>query len=281
MTEPNVFQESVVRPLAALPPERLRKIDYLLTDIDDTMTRDGRLPSLSLAALERLEEAGIAVIPITGRPAGWCDHIARMWAVTGVVGENGAFYFSYDRRRRAMVRVYAKPEPERLRDRLRLDQIRKRILQEVPGAGVASDQDFRVADLAIDFCEDVEPLSPTEINHIVRIFEEGGAVAKISSIHVNGWFGSYDKLTMTRACLLDLFDVDIDSENERIAFIGDSPNDNPMFSFFVNSVGVANVQDFSPAPRAKWITAQASAEGFLEFSQLLLQARLSSAQHGN
>jgi HAD superfamily hydrolase (TIGR01484 family) len=274
-------QKSVIRPLAAMPPERLNKIDYLLTDIDDTMTLDGRLPSSSLAALERLEEAGIGVVPITGRPAGWCEHIARMWSVKAVVGENGAFYYSYDRRRHTMIQFYAKSASERLHDRARLDQIRERILREVPGAGIASDQGSRVADLAIDFCEDVEPLSTTEIDHIVRIFQEGGAVARISSIHVNGWFGSYDKLTMTRACLLDLFAVDIDSENGRIAFIGDSPNDDPMFNFFDNSVGVANVLDFSPVPQPKWITVQTSAKGFQEFSERLLQARLSAGKRGN
>ncbi len=273
MTELKVAQESVLRPLADLPPERLRKIDYLLTDIDDTMTRDGRLPSYSLAALERLEEAGIGVVPITGRPAGWCDHIARMWAVKGVVGENGAFYYSYDRRHRTMSQVYAKPAEKRARDRARLDLIRKRILREVPGAGIASDQECRVSDLAIDFCEDVEPLSEKQVRRIVDIFEKEGCTAKISSIHVNGWFGSYDKLTMTRACLRDLFGVDIDRHNERVAFVGDSPNDGPLFSFFRNSVGVANVRDFNPTPQPGWVTVNRSSRGFLELAELLLGSR--------
>jgi HAD superfamily hydrolase (TIGR01484 family) len=253
--------------------ERLRQIDYLLTDIDETMTCAGHLPSTSLAAVERLERAGMAVIPITGRPAGWCDHIARMWAVRAVVGENGAFYFSYDHSQRRMNRVFARPEQDRAQNRTRLDRIRERILKEVPGAAVASDQDYRIADLAIDFCEDVEPLSEKEVRHIVDVFEEEGCTAKISSIHVNGWFGSYDKLSMTRSCLLDLHGLDIEQENVRIAFIGDSPNDGPMFGFFENSVGVANVDDFSSMTRPAWITGKRSADGFVEFAELLLKAR--------
>jgi len=264
-----------MRSLQDMPVQRLRMIDYLLTDIDDTMTEAGRLPSSSLAAVERLDEAGLRVIPITGRPAGWCDHIARMWPVEAVVGENGAFYFCYDRARRKMIQIYAKTEPERLRDRARLSEVRERIQREVPGAGIASDQDCRVADLAIDFCEDVEPLSGSEVNRIVQIFEDEGCTAKVSSIHVNGWFGSHDKLTMTRSCLSDLFDIDAGRDNERIAFIGDSPNDAPMFGFFSNSVGVANVSDFMlPAPaQPKWVASRRSSEGFVEFAELLLGAR--------
>ena len=83
--------------IRALGQATLDRIRYVLTDIDDTVTTDGRLPAKSYDALERLQNAGLAVIPITGRPAGWCDMIARFWPVDAVVGENGAFYFSYDR----------------------------------------------------------------------------------------------------------------------------------------------------------------------------------------
>jgi len=262
-----------MKAIAEIPIGLLQQVHYLLTDIDDTLTEKGMLPASSLAAIEKLDKAGIAVIPITGRPAVWCDHIARMWPVRGVVGENGAFYFSYDRKNRRMIQVFAKDGQERESDRRRLNEIKDRILDEIPGAGIASDQNYRVADLAIDFCEDVEPLSDDEINHIVKIFKQSGATARISTIHVNGWFGSYDKLTMTRTCLKDLFQVDIDRKNDQIAFVGDSPNDAPMFSFFTNSVGVANVSDFVLSSQPKWITKKRCAQGFVEFTELLLTSR--------
>ena len=91
-----------MRPLADLPVADRQAVRFVLTDIDDTLTRDGALPSSSLVAMERLRAAGLTVVPITGRPAGWCDHIARMWPVDGVVGENGAFWFAYDRTGRVM-----------------------------------------------------------------------------------------------------------------------------------------------------------------------------------
>src|SRR5690606_4589272 len=141
---------------------------------------------------------------------------------------------------------YAKSAEERRADRERLDRLRERILCEVKGAGVASDQDYRIADLAIDYCEDVPRLDDKAVQRIVEIFEEEGATAKVSSIHVNGWFGTYDKLSMARRCLKENFDADIDDEetNAAVVFVGDSPNDQPMFAFFRNGVGVANIRNY-------------------------------------
>ncbi|NIA70182.1 HAD-IIB family hydrolase [Pelagibius litoralis] len=262
-----------MRPLADFPLAARRALRFVLADIDDTVTEDGRLPSASLAAMERLSAAGLHVVPVTGRPAGWCDHIARMWPVDAVVGENGAFYFAYDRTRRQMLQSFAKTPAERETDRQRLKRLRERILGAVPGAGIASDQDYRIADLAIDFCEDVAPLSKEDIGRIVAIFEDEGATAKVSSIHVNGWFGSYDKLSMTRRCLAERFGIDMEAARAEIVFAGDSPNDQPMFAYFENAIGVANVRDFDLATPPNWITRQRSAAGFQELADAILEAR--------
>jgi len=264
-----------MRPLADFPLADRAAIEVVLTDIDDTLTHEGRLPAVAYGAMERLREAGLAVVPITGRPAGWCDLIARQWPVDGVVGENGAFYYRYDDQARRMTRRYWKSAQERAADRARLDQVRDLILTRVPGAAVAADQFSREADLAIDFCEDVAPLPPGEVDRIVALFEAAGAVAKVSSIHVNGWFGGYDKLTMSRRLLQESFDIDMDSAKSEIAFVGDSPNDAPMFGFFPNAVGVANVFLYRDRLEAEpaWVTQKAGGEGFSEFVDILLVNR--------
>ena len=126
-------------------------------------------------------------------------------------------------------------------------------------AGIASDQPYREYDLAIDFSEDVAALSQEAVAEIVRIFEAHGATAKISSIHVNGWFGEFDKLTMTKQYARDVFGVSLDDENDAFAFCGDSPNDEPMFAFFKHSFGVANVRGFLPqmqSPSAHYHASQ-------------------------
>jgi HAD superfamily hydrolase (TIGR01484 family) len=265
----------MLEPLAAFPLAARRDVSIVLTDIDDTLTEHGRLPALAYGAMAELQAAGLAVVPVTGRPAGWCDLIARQWPVSGVVGENGAFYFRYNDQRRAMTRRYAKSEAERAADRERLREVRAAVLAEVPGAAVAADQTFREADLAIDFCEDVAPLPAADVQRIVAIFERLGAVAKVSSIHVNGWFGGYDKLTTSRVFLHEVLALDIDASPERVVFIGDSPNDAPMFGFFPNAVGVSNVLDFRDSLEAspRWITRGRSAHGFREVADALIAAR--------
>ena len=261
-----------LQPFNRFPAHLRQTIAYVLTDIDDTLTLDGRLPAVALEAMERLQAADIKVVPITGRPAGWCDHIARMWPVDALVGENGAFYFTYDRRQRRMLRRYWRSAEQRRKDRQRLARIKVEILAAVPGSAVAADQAYREADLAIDFCEDVLPLDEAAVDRIVAVFKKHGAQAKVSSIHVNGWFGRYDKLSMTKRLFDEVFGVDMDHAKARIIYSGDSPNDAPMFAYFPHAVGVANVRRWGArlSHQPAWITDEGGGFGFAEMTRHLL-----------
>jgi HAD superfamily hydrolase (TIGR01484 family) len=264
-----------MRPIADWPPASRRAVTHVLCDIDDTLTLGGRLPAAAFAAMEELSGAGLRVVPITGRPAGWCDHIARMWPVDALVGENGAFYFRYDAGHRRMIRRYARSAAQRAADRLRLEEIKARVLVEVPGCAVSADQAYREADLAIDFCEDVAPLPVEAVERIVSCFTAAGARAKISSIHVNGWFGDYDKLSMTARLFEEVFGLELGAVRERVVFVGDSPNDAPMFGYFPNAVGVANLKRFEGRIEAlpAWITKAEGGRGFAEMAELLLERK--------
>jgi HAD superfamily hydrolase (TIGR01484 family) len=261
--------------LDAFERDAAMAIAGVFTDLDDTLTTAGRITAASLAAMERLRAAGLLVVMITGRPAGWCDHFARMWPVDAVVGENGAFYFRYLEGERRMVRRYMQSADERAEGRRRLEALKEKVLADVPGAAIASDQAYREADLAIDFREDVAPLPAEQVERIAEIFRQGGAEAKISSIHVNAWFGDYDKIAMTKILMAEVFGVDLMDEEARYTFAGDSPNDAPMFAFFSHSVGVANVLDFEGRLETwpAYITDTAGGDGFCELADHLLLAR--------
>ncbi len=268
-----------MRPLASFSLEARRRVRWVLADIDDTITTDGRLTADALAALERLSAAGFAVVPITGRPAGWCDHIARMWPVAAVVGENGAFYFRYDRTKRTLERRFLLDPATRAANRRKLEDLARDILARVPGAALASDQDYRDADLAIDYREDVAPLPRHDVERIVAMMTAAGARAKISSIHVNCWFGDYDKLAMTRLLFRETFGAELEAVKDAAVFVGDSPNDEPMFRFFPLAVGVANVRDFADRLKDKpaFVTRGRGGQGFAEVAAALLAARPSHA----
>jgi HAD superfamily hydrolase (TIGR01484 family) len=261
-----------IRPLSEFPAALRATIRFVLLDIDDTLTTEGRLTASAYGALESLSRRGLRVIPVTGRPAGWCDLIARFWPVDAVIGENGAFYFRYDHDARSMTRHFWLSAGEREAARRRLDRLAEEILAVVPGARLAADQPYRIADLAIDFAEDAGPLPPAEIDRIVALMHVAGAVAKISSIHVNGWFGDWDKLATTRRLFREIYGVDLDQERDTVGFIGDSPNDEPMFAYFPLSVGVANVRPFLPRLRSlpAYVTEAAAGDGFVEFAAMLL-----------
>ncbi len=252
-------------------------IKFVFTDIDDTLTENGKLGPEAYEALWSLEEKGVKIIPVTGRPAGWCEMIARFWPVDGVIGENGGLYFRCVENSKSgltrMVRVFAIDEKTRNENRKILDTVvAPEVLSNVPGSAVASDQFSRIMDLAIDFCEDVKPLADKDVQKIVEIFETHKARAKISSIHVNGWFGDYDKLSMCRQYMKDVYKIDLVKEKEQCAFVGDSPNDEPMFGFFTNSFGVANIDPFIKKIKSKptYISDKRGGSGFSEIAQKII-----------
>lgn len=247
------------------------RLQFLLTDIDDTLTDEGLLGPEAYQALWDLQRAGVQVIPVTGRPAGWCEMIARQWPVAGVVGENGGFYFRYHDKK--MRREFFFDEKTQKANRRKLDLLQTEILREVPGCDLASDQFCRLMDLAIDFCEDVRPLPRAQVQKIVDIFHAHGAQAKISSIHVNGWFGQYDKLSMSLNFLKKEFSLEAAEAKKVCGFSGDSPNDEPMFAYFPHSFAVANIQNFMDQIKnpPAYVAPSRGGHGFAEIARAILK----------
>ncbi|MBN1441751.1 MAG: HAD-IIB family hydrolase [Planctomycetes bacterium] len=261
------------RSIDELPHEVCRSLAALLCDLDDTLTSCGKLSPAAYSALWKAREAGLPVVVVTGRPAGWADHIARLWPVHGVIGENGGLYFRLQERR--MIRHFAYPEADRALFHKRLEKIAEEIREAVPGCRVAADQPYREFDLAIDHAEDVAPLNCRDILRIRQIFLDHGARAKISSIHVNGWFGSFDKLQTSKLYLEREMSVEASSAPDRVIHVGDSPNDDPLFRCFRHSIGVAGIRRWASLvehPPA-YITNLDGGEGFAEAVDAILSRR--------
>ena len=257
------------KPIKELTISTANSIKYVLCDIGDTLTTGGKLTAEAYSALWGLHNAGIPVVPVTGRPAGWCDMIIREWPVSGVVGENGAFAFYM-----SGGHVQTLLHPETVTDaQARLEKVRDRVLSEVEGSRVARDQFSRIYDLAIDFREDPPYLTYDDAKRIRDICVSMGAEAKISSIHVNTWFGNYDKLSMSLMLLKDVFGEQ-DPESSSI-FFGDSPNDEPMFEHFPITCAVANILPFMDEIKypPTYITEAEGGAGFTEAVRLILLKR--------
>ncbi|MDR3284356.1 MAG: HAD-IIB family hydrolase [Treponema sp.] len=265
-----------MKPIAELPPEEASHIRFILMDIDDTLTRDGKLLAASYTALWKLRDAGFVVIPVTGRPAGWCDLIVREWPVDGVVGENGALAFweepgSAEGGARPVLKTDFHPQALR-NDHPALARIRERALSAISGLRVAKDQFARMFDLALDFAEE-EPALPLETaEQVRRIAVEEGAQAKISSIHVNVWMGVYDKLSMAERFLTRRFGWQPGRGDNEVVFVGDSPNDEPLFARFPLSCAVANIHRYQGLITRfpGFVSAQECGDGFAEIVERIL-----------
>lgn len=262
----------MMEPLGRMAAETGACVSAVFSDLDDTLTLDGRLPAPAYEALWRLHDAGIRVVVVTGRPVGWADLIMRLWPVAGVVGENGACIFSLDGEGRA-VRWYAQDADARAENRRTLDEAGRAILEMVPGLRLASDQPFRETDLAIDICEDVTSLDEATMSQVEGFLTMRGLSYKVSSIHVNAWTGSYDKASTCRRFISEILGEQPGTGAH--LFIGDSPNDEPLFEAFPVSVGVRNIEryarDLDHPPR--FVTDSRGADGFVELVDRLLECR--------
>ncbi|MCE5255279.1 MAG: HAD-IIB family hydrolase [Spirochaetaceae bacterium] len=261
-----------MRPIDELTMTEAEAIRFVLMDIDDTLTTNGKMPAESYAALWALHDAGLKVIPVTGRPAGWCDLIAREWPVDGVVGENGAFAFWEAPGRQ----LQSMTHPNAVRNTApTLRRVVGRALAAVPGCRPAHDQFARLYDVAIDFAEE-EPILPLESAlAIKKICDEEGVRAKVSSIHVNAWLGDYDKLSMTTRYLTARFGYSDERDRGQVIFVGDSPNDEPMFVHFPLTCGVANILRYGKhiLRTPTFVTAAEKGAGFAEFARAVLAIR--------
>jgi len=255
-------------------PQRFAEVDFVLFDIDDTITHDGLLEEASFETLWALRRAGLSAVPVTGRPAGWCDCIAQQWPVAGVIGENGAFIMYMKDGK--LERLYNPDAPALETVQERLASLKADILAQFPEARIAKDQPFRLFDIAFDFAEEAPVLGLDFAEQLAEACEARGATAKISSIHVNAWFGTYTKKSMAAFVLPRLFGVASEEFATRVIFFGDSPNDEPMFKFFPLSCGVANLMNFKEHIKhfPPYITREPSGRGFKEACQFILASRI-------
>jgi HAD superfamily hydrolase (TIGR01484 family) len=260
------------QPLALLPRQRLAAVVGVMTDIDDTLTRDGAIEAPALQALHALADAGVPVVAITGRPLGWSEAFAAAWPVAAIVAENGAVALL---REAGQLRTeYVQDAATRAANARRLHEVAARVLREVPGARLAQDSAGRVTDIAIDHSEFTH-LPAAGIEQALALMRAEGMNATVSSIHINGWFGSHTKWTAAQWMLQRLWGRPLQPEITRWVYVGDSTNDQLMFEHFPLAVGVANLRRFAAELRVwpGWITEAERGAGFAELTQALLAAR--------
>ncbi|MCF8156252.1 MAG: HAD-IIB family hydrolase [Rhodoferax sp.] len=275
-----------MKPLADWPASQRGQIMGVFTDIDDTLTTGGAITPDALQALADLKAAGLIVIPITGRPVGWSEPFAASWPVNAVVTENGAVALIPDpfsnenglqtsqNMRKPLSKRYQQDVATRASNRTAMQSVAEQVLREVPGVQLSRDSDGRETDLAFDYNEFAH-LPPETVQRVLAFLQREGMQTTVSSIHIHGCFGNFDKWQGANWIVRELFGRDLEQELDRWVFVGDSGNDQAMFEHFTHSVGVANIRHFADTlthlPR--YVTPSERGAGFAEVARALLTTR--------
>ena len=275
-----------MKPLAEWPIEQRRNIIGVFTDIDDTLTTHGAISADALQALVDLKNAGLHVIPITGRPVGWGESFARTWPVDALVAENGGVAWMAKKNAensnkidikpayllpKMLSKVYQNSALIRSENSVRMAKIAALVTSQIAGVEVSQDSAGRETDLAFDYNEFAH-LSTETVQQVVELLQSQGMQTTVSSIHIHGCFGHFDKWTGAQWIIRELFQRELADEQEKWVFVGDSGNDQAMFQHFRHSFGVANLRRFEAQlmylPR--YITPSERGAGFAQVVQALL-----------
>ncbi len=249
-----------------------KHVEWVLTDVDDTLTWQGKLPPETLIALAELQQAGIKVVAVTGACAGWCDHIAQLWPVDAVLGENGAFIM--EKQNSYLTLRANRTMDEIAQQQAKLKQQIISILANYPTLNLTLDQSYRLCEVAIDIGQNRDRVDEVIIAEVVAKIHALGAHATASSIHINAWYGEHSKKA---ASLQFLAEKGLSTHEilNKACYVGDSMNDQLMFEALPKTVGVANIKDYwdKLSHHPAIVMSQPGGFGFAEFTKQLLDLK--------
>lgn len=260
-------------PFERLPLRALAACPAVLSDVDGTLTTGGELEASTLRAIERVRAAGVAMILVTGRPAGYAELMVRYLPVEAAIGENGGLWF--ERQAGGAIRKhFAEPERERRPNRARLRREVAGVLRAFPGARLSTDSTYTEVDLAIDYAEEAH-LEVGAARAIEKACRARGLRAVRSSVHVNVWAGHFDKCHTSLRVLRAVLGLSAADARARVLYLGDSFNDAPMFRAFRHSIGVAQVAELGTEllHRPRYITHRREGAGAREALEALVRLR--------
>lgn len=248
-------------PFQGFSEEERNAIGIIVSDVDDTITKNGKLYPDALRSLWRLKKAGKMIVLLTGGSAGWADCYIRQWPVDAVIAESGAIILAHSKGGDIVYRFNPMIDPG-------FQKKKEGLLKLTAGLQLSSDQYARIYDIAYD----KKKLSGKEIKTLESMVRAAGGHCSESSIHINAGFGNYSKRSSLLFFLNSLFDISADTLLKTGIYFGDSLNDEDMFALLPLSVGMHSVEDmrgsFSHLP--KYITSGYGGDGFNEAVESLL-----------
>ncbi len=248
--------------------KNLRSIRLIATDMDGTLTIDQKFTPQLLTAFDRLNQAGIAVLIVTGRSAGWVSGLAHYLPIVGAIAENGGLFYQGEMQELLVSIADLKLHRQRLAEmflKLRTDCAAE--LPCFPQIQESNDNAFRLTDWTFD----VAGLNISELNQLDSLCQKNGFGFTYSNVQCHIKLSEQDKAKGLLKTLKNHFSQ---YKLDQIATVGDSPNDESLFdpTRFPTSIGVANLQHYRTQLKhlPTYITAQSEGAGFCEFVDAVL-----------
>ena len=220
--------------MASLPLSQFPagQVALVATDMDDTLTAQGRFTPQLLKALGDLATVNIPVLIVTGRSAGWVQAIAHYLPIAGAIAENGGVYMTPA----ADTYQYLVDIEDPATHRQRLGDMFDRLRQRYPHLQPSGDNAFRLTDWTFD----VAGLAATDLDWLATACEQAGWGFTYSTVQCHIRPAQQDKGPGLSRVLAKQFPQ---LRPDQVVTVGDSPNDEGLFdpSRFPLSVGVANV----------------------------------------
>jgi HAD superfamily hydrolase (TIGR01484 family) len=241
----------------------LSDIHLIASDVDGTLTHNGKFSSDFISTLLDLQSSGIKVLLVTGRSAGWVSALVNYLPVAGAISENGGLFLQPNSQQDLLSSI-----PNISRHRILLENTFHHIKQTFPNLHPSTDNQFRITDWTFD----VDNLSTDDIQAISAQCDLMGWSFTYSNVQCHIKPIHQDKATGLLSVLNKHFP---ELALQQVLTIGDSPNDEAMFNpeLFPISVGVANLRHYQDKMLhlPKYVTHASEFAGFSELAKLLLQ----------
>ncbi len=243
-------------------PQKLTDIQVVATDMDGTLTHKGRFSPALLDALERLQQAGVAVIIVTGRSAGWVQGVVNYLPIWGAIAENGGILFTPGGEQHILADLDDIPH-----HRSTLQQTFQTLQARFPSLKEATDNCFRLTDWTFS----VQGIAADELAAIQQWVESRRWSFTYSTVQCHIKPLEQTKAKAVRHALNRYFpSVSLSS----VITVGDSPNDESLFDAeaFPCSVGVANIQHYGDRLQhlPTYITPHPEVDGFCALVQAIV-----------
>jgi HAD superfamily hydrolase (TIGR01484 family) len=244
-------------------PQSFTNVRLVATDMDGTLTKGGKFTTELLQSLQDLANAGIPVIIVTGRSAGWVSGLAYYLPIAGAIAENGGLFYPSG----SGTPVALTPIPDIIAHRQLLATAFQKLQTQFPQIQEAADNRFRITDWTFS----VQGLSTDELQTLNQLCQQMGCGFTYSNVQCHIQPLGQEKATGLLQVLRECFPQ---HTSEKVMTVGDSPNDESLFDehYFPVSVGVANVAEYANQLKHHpvYVTSATEVEGFCELVRLIV-----------